>query len=158
MKKTKLDSTDKALVKVLSENGRATVSNLAKKLEVTNPTVRSRMQALEHSGILKIAGMIDCSKVSDIKTALIAIKVQVHGELDDKIVQISQLDRVLWAAVVTGRYDIIVEILIEDESSDLYHFLAVSLPLVGGIQSSETFVVMKATNKWVLLPSSIMNW
>ncbi len=158
MKKINLDSTDKALIKILSENGRMAISKIANKLEVTNPTVRTRLQDLEHSGILKIAGLIDSSKTREIKTALIAINVEVHGELDEKIEQISNLDRVLWAAVVTGRYDIFVEVMIDDESADLYHFITESLSQVGGIRSSETFAVMKAMNKWVLLPPSTMNW
>ena len=37
----------------------------------------------------------------------------------------------------------------------LYDFLNVSPREVGGTNSSEMFVVMKATNRWTLLPTSL---
>jgi len=61
-------------------------------------------------------------------------------------------------AVVSGRYDIIVEVVLEDAMDDLYRFLTMDLPQLGGIRSSESFLVMKAKRKWVLLPSGMKNW
>ena len=37
---------------------------------------------------------------------------------------------------------------------DLYRFQSVDLLRVGGIRSSESFMVMKAKRKWILLPES----
>ncbi len=39
----------------------------------------------------------------------------------------------------------------------LYNFLSESLGRVGGISGSEMFVVMKARNKWTLLPAGMRN-
>ena len=47
------------------------------------------------------------------------------------------------------------EIATEDGVSGLYDFLNLSLREVGGINSSEMFVVMKSKNRWVLLPASM---
>ena len=69
--------------------------------------------------------------------------------------QIAAVPEVTWAAVVAGRYDIMAEIATEEGMNGLYDFLNVSLREVGGINSSEMFVVMKARNRWTLLPTSM---
>ena len=50
-----------------------------------------------------------------------------------KVEALAALDDVNWAAVVTGRYDIIVEVVTAEGMTGLYDFLNVSLQEVGGI-------------------------
>jgi Lrp/AsnC family transcriptional regulator for asnA, asnC and gidA len=69
--------------------------------------------------------------------------------------RMAALDEVSWAAVVTGRYDIIAEVVSTEGMNGLYDFLNASLQKLGGIQSSEVFVVMKASHKWMLLPRAM---
>jgi hypothetical protein len=59
---------------------------------------------------------------------------------------------------VTGRYDLIAEVLFEGDMEDLYNVTSTLLPGLaepGVIQGSETFVVMKSHNKWVSLPKGV---
>ncbi len=152
-----LDALDKALIKLLNINGRMPTGEVAKELDVTNPTVRSRMRNLISSGVLKIAGLVDAFKIENLTVAIIALNIEKHIQLDQKVEQISDLDMVHWAAVVTGRYDIMVEVVSTRGMNDLYRFLTEDLPRVGGILSSESFVVMKAKHKWILLPENLKN-
>ena len=62
--------------------------------------------------------------------------------------RVAALDEVSWAAVVTGRYDI-AEVVTTDGMNGLYEFLNGTLQKLGGVESSEVFVVMKATDKWM---------
>jgi Lrp/AsnC family transcriptional regulator for asnA, asnC and gidA len=84
--------------------------------------------------------------------------LESHQQLDEKLEQISKLSKVHWAAVVTGRYDLMVEVVFAEPMSDLYKFMTGDLPKVGGIRSSETFMVMKAMRKVVALPRGVKNW
>ena len=67
--------------------------------------------------------------------------------LDEMVERVAALDEVSWAAVVTGRYDIIAEVVTTDGMNGLYEFLNASLQKLGGVQSSEMFVVMKASRQ-----------
>lgn len=154
-KKDSIDALDRKLVAALVEDGQMPVAAVAERMGVTAPTVRSRLRGLLGRGVLRIAGLIDPSATAGLTVALVGITVQSHMQLDEKLEEISRLERVHWAAVVTGRYDILVEIVISDDIADLYAFLNEDLSQIGGISSSESFVVMKSRRKWVLLPERI---
>jgi Lrp/AsnC family transcriptional regulator for asnA, asnC and gidA len=84
----------------------------------------------------------------------VGIQLETY-QLETKLEEISALDQVVWACVVTGQYDIIVEVISVDGMVGLHNFLSEKLYKVGGIKSSETFVVMKSKRKWILLPRGI---
>lgn len=154
MKEDNLDALDKKLIKVLTKDGRLPSGNIAERLDVTPPTVRSRVENLVNSGVLRVAAVLDPFKLKGVNLALVHISLERHQELDEKIEQISDLHQVHWAAAVTGKYDIIVEVILANGIADLYRFLVEELPRLGGIRSSESFIIMKGKRKWVLLPEN----
>ncbi|QJB56232.1 Lrp/AsnC family transcriptional regulator [Pseudodesulfovibrio sp. zrk46] len=154
--KNTLDQNDKRLVAALTRDGQLSPGKVAEEIGVTAPTVRSRMKNLIKAGALKIAGLVNPMKAKGLTVALVGITVNSHEQLGEKLDQVSALPRVNWCAVVTGRYDMIVEIIISDDIKDLYDFLDKDLSQVGGINSSESFVVMKSRRKWICLPDAVM--
>lgn len=150
-----LDTQDKRLAAVLAEDGALSAAQCAGKLGVTAPTVRSRLRSMLGSGILRMGALVDPFKIKGLTLAMVCLTLKSQQELDAKLEQIGELEMVTWAAVVTGRYDIVVEVALSDEISDLYRFLHEELPKVGGVSSSESFVVMKGRRKWILLPKSV---
>ncbi len=151
-----LDQNDKKLIAALSVDGQLSPGKIAEDIGVTAPTVRSRMKNLIQAGALKVAGIINPMKTKGLTVALVGISLHSHELLDKKLEQIGSLPRVNWCAVVTGRYDIIVEIVCSDDIGDLYSFLDQDLSGVGGINSSESFVVMKSRRKWLFLPDAVV--
>ena len=77
-----IDALDKKIVRLLTEDGRIPVGDMAARLGVTAPTVRSRIKNLEKTGKLKIAGLIDPFEHKDLITALIGLNIQSYGKLD----------------------------------------------------------------------------
>ncbi len=154
MKKS-FDTHDKHLVAALTRDGQMSVGKVADRLGVTAPTVRSRLKNLVKAGAVRVAALVNPMKASGLTVALVGMSLQSHKMLDEKLEQISRLPRVNWCAVVTGRYDIIVEITCTEDMGDLYDFLDKDLSQVGGINSSESFVVMKSKRKWLYLPEVV---
>jgi Lrp/AsnC family transcriptional regulator for asnA, asnC and gidA len=150
----RLDPLDKHLIALLGEDGRLSLAEAAQRAGVSRPTVASRLKALAGDGVLRVAGLIDVFHTRGLTTALVGLTVDKH-RLDEKVEQIAALPAVTWAAVVTGRYDIMAEVATEDGVNGLYDFLNESLRDVGGINSSEMFVVMKSSNRWTLPPISM---
>lgn len=150
-----LDPTDRRLAKLLSSDAQMSVNQLADKLLLSPPTVRSRLRALIQKGALKIIGLLNLSERPELISAFVGINAETHGRLDELSQKIAGLPFVSSVSIVTGRYDLIVEILVAGDVHDLYRFTSELLPRVaeaGVITRSESFVVMRSHNKWVHLP------
>ncbi len=149
-----LDGLDKQLVSLLSEDGRLSLADTAQRVGVSRPTVAARLKSLLADGVVRVSALVNPFEVQDLTVALVGITLDKYL-LDETIEQIAGLDEVGWAAVVTGRYDIIVEVSTEDGMAGLYRFLTQSLAVVGSIKSSEMFAIMKASHKWSRLSPGI---
>lgn len=154
MTKKTIDAIDKQLICELSEDGRRPAGKIGEHLNITSPTVRARLKALTDTAVLKIAGLVNAFNTRGLTTAFVGICLDTY-QLDTKLEEISALDQVAWACVVTGQYDIIVEVISVEGMVGLHSFLSEKLYKVGGIKSSETFVVMKSKRKWIMLPKGV---
>lgn len=155
--KKNLDDLDKNLIRHLSEDGRMPAKNLAEKLDISNPTVNTRMKQLINSGVLKIAGLVDIFRAKGLIMALVAVGVEDDSRLDETLTKISELEDVHSAYAVTGRYDIFAEVVFHGDMEELYLFMSQRLPSLENIGSSESFVIMKAKKKWILLPPKLLS-
>ena len=155
MSKTVLDALDYEIIHLLTEDGRMSTGEMAKRLEVSAPTIRSRVKILEKNGLFKISGVVDPSRHQDMITALVAMNIQSQGQMDKIITNISELPNVAWAGVVTGRYDIIAEVFCVGGQDELYRFTTETILKIGPIVRSETFIIMKSTQNWLHLPEGV---
>lgn len=152
------DRVDRRLSRLLAENGGASVNDLAARLEVSPPTVRARLKALVGAGLLKIVGVLNVSERPELISAIIGIHANGRGKLDEIARRMSELPFVTSVSIVTGRYDLIAEVLIEGDMADLYRVTSELLPGLaepGCIQGSETFVVMRSHNRWLSVPKGV---
>ncbi|MEO7401489.1 MAG: Lrp/AsnC family transcriptional regulator [Polaromonas sp.] len=148
------DSTDRRLSKLLSTNAQDSVNQLANKMQLSAPTVRARLRSLIDKNVLKIVGLLNLSERPELIGAVVGINANAQGNLDELMKKIGELPFVSSVSTVTGRFDLIVEVLVAGDVQDLYRFTSELLPRVaapGVISRSETFVVMKSHNKWVSL-------
>jgi Lrp/AsnC family transcriptional regulator for asnA, asnC and gidA len=155
MGKTILDALDYDIIHLLTEDGRMSVGEMAKKLKVTAPTIRSRIKSLEEKGLFRVSGLVDPSRYQNMITALVAMNIQSKGQMDEIVTRISQLPNVAWAGVVAGRYDIIAEVICVGGKDELYQFTTETILKLGNVVSSETFIIMKSRQNWLHLPEGV---
>jgi Lrp/AsnC family transcriptional regulator for asnA, asnC and gidA len=153
--KTVLDALDNEIIRLLTNDGRMSIGELAKKLTVTAPTVRSRIKILEEKGLFKVSGLFDPSRHKNMITALVAMSIQSKGQMDQIMDKISRLPNVAWAGVVAGRYDIIAEVVCAGGKDDLYQFTTETILKIGNVVRSETFIIMKSRQNWLRLPEGV---
>jgi len=153
--KTNLDTLDNDIIRLLTENGRMPIGEMAKKLNVTSPTIRTRIKDLEKNGIFKVSGLVDPSKHQEMITALVAMSIQSYGKLDEILDKIAQLPNVVWAGVVTGRYDILAEVICVRGKDELYRFTTNTILKIVNVVRSETFIIMKSRHNWLCLPKGV---
>ena len=155
MSKTILDSLDYEIIHLLKEDGRMSIGEMAKKLDVTAPTIRNRVKILEENGLFKVSGVVDPSRHQNMITALVAMNIQSEGQMDIIVNKISQLPNVAWAGVVAGRYDIIAEVVCMGGVDELSQFTTKTILKIGNVVKSETFIIMKSSQNWLKLPEGV---
>ncbi|MEE4112090.1 MAG: Lrp/AsnC family transcriptional regulator [Desulfobacteraceae bacterium] len=158
MKEEGIDKIDKQLIMLLSQDGRMPAKALALKLDVSAPTINSRMKSLVKRGILKVAGLVDTFKAKDMLVAIIAIRVDDVSKMAKIIDQLMEFKQVHWAVAVTGRYDIFAEVIVTEGIEWMFKFFADEMSKLDGVSHSESFMVTNARRKWTLLPPNIQGW
>ena len=155
MDKSVLDTLDNEIIQLLTVDGRMSIGELAKNLNVTAPTIRTRLKNLEEKGLFKVSGLFDPSRHKNMITALVAMNVRSGGKLDQILDKIAHLPNVAWAGVVTGRYDIIAEVVCVEGKDELYRFTTETILKMGNVVKSETFILMRSKNNWLRLPKGL---
>lgn len=139
----KIDDVNLAIIRHLRD-GKKSFKVIADELNITENTVRSRFNRLVEEGVLEITGMVDTEKLPGHKQALIGVKLRTM-HLVKKGEEFSQLRGVVGVSVVTGRYDLIVHVMLKD-GFGLLEFYTDEVSRVDEVQDVETFVVYKSYN------------
>ena len=142
----KIDKLNLAIIRHLRD-GRKSFNKIAEELEVTENTVRSRVNRLIEEGILVIQGAVDPDLLPNHDIIYVGLKLKSR-ELVLKGEQFSKLKGVISASIVTGRYDVILLVLLKKDFT-LLDFLADEIDKVTEIQTVETFVIYKSYNQRV---------
>jgi Lrp/AsnC family transcriptional regulator for asnA, asnC and gidA len=143
-----LDELDRGIIQALRDDGRSNNSAIAAQLGVAEGTVRQRMRKLTEAGVVRVSALVNPEIISEHQLCLIGMKVEESKRLEATAQDVSKLPEVRSVAIVTGRYDLLVEVLV-DSNHGLIRFLSESLAQVSGIQSSETFLLLKTYDKWI---------
>lgn len=141
------DALDWKIINILSQKYMPN-STIAKKLGVTEGTIRQRLKRLQGSNVLKIRALRDPNILENQQLAIVAATLMEAKYLDKKAQEISELDSVLSVSIVSGRYDVLIEVLLESNKG-LVTFLTEKLSTIEGISKTETFVILKSYDKWV---------
>ena len=155
MDKPVLDALDNEIIRLLTKDGRMSIGELAKKLNVTAPTVRSRIKILEEKGLFKVSGLVDPSRHKNMMTAIVAMSIMSKGQMEQMMDKISRRPNVAWAGVVAGRYDIVAEVVCVGGKDELYQFTTDTILKIGNVVRSETFIIMKSRENWLRLPEGV---
>ena len=142
-----LDAVDWKIINILRE---AHVSNsaIASQLELSEGAIRQRLKKLKDSGVMVVRGMINPDILSNQLIAVVAATVAESALLEKKAKEIAGLESVQSVNITTGRYDLMIEVLV-DSNKGLVRFLTEQLSQVKGISSTESFIMLKGFNKYI---------
>lgn len=135
------DEIDLQIIKILNEDGRASFAQIAQALGVSPGMVRQRYNRLVEEGVLQVVAITNPMLMGYTIMAQIGVKVNVNrlGEIAD---QIAAFEEVIYLVLLTGSYDLFVEVVCRDRSH-LLDFLTNKLHSVEGVKEAETFVYLR---------------
>lgn len=135
-----LDDIDRKILALLREEGRRPNTEIARAIGVSEPTVRKRLDRMLQQGVLKILAVLNAAATGFPVDVIIGIKVKT-GRLREVGKQLAAINQVTYVGYVSGRFDIIIEVLLRN-TTELFEFVSSTLQGVEGIASSETFNVL----------------
>jgi len=144
-----IDEINLAIIRHLKD-GRVPFKKIADDLGVSEGTVRTRVKKLTDEGVLDIAGLVDPEAIPDLGVVLVGVKVK-DMDLVKKGEEFSKLKGVTSVCVVTGRYDLIVTVLLTRDFTML-RFYTEEVSTIDRVQSVESFVVYKSFNLKLPMP------
>lgn len=141
------DETDWKIIEIL-QSGYESNNTIARRLELSEGTIRQRIKRLKEAGILTVRALIDPNLLENQQLALIGVNVAESRLLEAKAEEISRIDGVLAVSIASGRYDLLVEVLV-DSNHGLVRFLTERLSAVEGISKTESFLLLKSFGKHI---------
>jgi len=138
-----IDKINLSIIKHLRD-GRKSYKMIADELALSENTVRTRVNKLLEKGVLEITGLVDAEAVSDHRVVIVGVKLATM-ELVKKGEEFSRLKGVIAVNVVTGRFDLILIVLLKP-GFGLLEFYTEEVSRLSSVQSVETFVVYKSYN------------
>jgi Lrp/AsnC family transcriptional regulator for asnA, asnC and gidA len=125
-------------------DGRKPLKKIAHAMGLSDNTVRSRINKMVQEGVLEISGLVDPTSIPGHMVVLVGVKLSTM-DLVKRGEDFRELRGVVSATVVTGRYDIILTVLL-NEDFGLLEFYTEEVSRIKDVQSVETFVIYKSYN------------
>jgi Lrp/AsnC family transcriptional regulator for asnA, asnC and gidA len=135
-----LDAPNRAIIEALQRDGRQPYGAIAEEVGLSEAAVRRRVQRLRESGIMQIVAVTDPLQLGFTRQALIGITVE--GDVRRVADELSALHEVDYVVVCAGSFDILAEIVCEDDER-LLKVLNDSVRAIPGVRGTETFLYLK---------------
>jgi len=139
-----IDDVDLTLLHTLRDDGRASISALARDLNLSRSAVHQRLNALVESGaLLGFTPIVDPAKVGVGVAAFVLVSAGPGSrlEMEPLVDQLLGLPHVEYAALVTGDHDVLLLVRVVD-LDQLRRFLLDELTAITGMRGTLTLLVL----------------
>jgi Lrp/AsnC family transcriptional regulator for asnA, asnC and gidA len=143
-----LDDIAKRIIEQLQKDGRRSYAAIAKDVGLSEAAVRQRIQRLLEAGVMQIVAVTDPLMLGFRRQAMVGVRAE--GDLRDVAERLGKLDEIDYVVLTAGSYDILLEVVAEDDD----HLLRVvneQIRAVSGVRSTEIFMYLrleKQTYSW----------
>ncbi|MBV9951131.1 MAG: Lrp/AsnC family transcriptional regulator, partial [Acidimicrobiia bacterium] len=108
-----LDETSKAIIEILQEDGRRSYAAIGKAVGLSEAAVRQRVSRLLELGVMQIVAVTDPLTIGFKRQAMIGITVD--GDIQTVAEKLCAFDEVDYVVVTAGSFDVLVEVVCEDD-------------------------------------------
>jgi len=155
----KIDRVDQAIVRLLSENGRMSSAEIARRIgDVSERSVRYRIGRMIEGGMIQISAIANPRALGFPVTADIFIEVE-PGRVLDVARKMTEFECVSYVACSTGDRDLSIQVFARD-NEELYRFVTEVAGNVPGVRKTSTIllpVVLKDVYDWHIPDSACVD-
>ena len=135
-----MDDVSKRLIEELQRDGRRSYAALAKTVGLSDAAVRQRVQRLIDSGVMQVVAVTDPLQVGFSRQAMVGVRAD--GDLVEVAAALGKIDEVDYVVITAGSFDILLELVCEDDDH-LLRVLSEQVRVLPGVRDTETFVYLK---------------
>ena len=148
------DEIDRQLIKILTIDGRASYSDLAQQVSLSETRVRVRVLRLIREGYIHIVAIPNLIKLDANQMAMLGI--QVSGNIEEVADILAEYEQITFLTICAGSYDIMIEVVYQNTNSLLQLIQKIrSLP---GVKNTDSFVYLKTPKSLYSANPGIMNY
>jgi Lrp/AsnC family transcriptional regulator for asnA, asnC and gidA len=142
-----LDDISRSIIEQLQQDGRRSYTAIGEAVGLSEAAVRQRVQRLLAAGVMQIVAVTDPLRLGFRRQAMVGVKC--GGDLQEVADELAKLPEVDYVVITAGSYDIILELVCEDDD----HLLRLlrQVRAVPAVLSTDTFVYLqlrKQTYAW----------
>jgi Lrp/AsnC family transcriptional regulator, regulator for asnA, asnC and gidA len=145
MMQLSLDALDHQLIDQLRRDGRLANTEIARRLGVSETTVRNRIQRLVGEGVLQVAAILNLSRLGYEVDVIVGIHC-APSRAEEVAAELGAMPEVRYLAYVTGRYDLLLAAFFQSRE-ELFEFLVERLGKIPGIARTETLNVLRLARR-----------
>ncbi len=133
-----MDRLDIRIATYLQRDGTSTNAGIARKVGVSEETVRRRLKRLMQGGFIKVVAVPDARKIGYDSQVLIGLQVDAD-KIDYVSDALAAMNEISWVSVTTGSFDIFAWATLKSLDT-LSEFLRRSVGQIEGVRKMETFI------------------
>jgi len=139
-----LDHANRAIIEALQHDGRRAYGAIAREVGLSEAAVRRRIQRLREDGVIQIVAVTDPLQLGFHRQAMVGVSVE--GDVRQVAKKLEALDEVDYVVICAGSFDILAEVVCEDDDR-LLRLLNDSIRSIPGVRSTETFLYLKLSKQ-----------
>ncbi|MFK7881293.1 Lrp/AsnC family transcriptional regulator [Roseobacter sp.] len=147
-----LDRFDRAILAVLAEDGRISITDLAKRIGLSKSPTQARLRRLEQSGvIIGYRALLDPIQLGLDHVAFVEVRLQDTREsalraFNSAIAKVPEIEQ---AHMIAGNFDYLLKVRTRDMSR-YRQFLGETISMLPHVAGTSTYVAMEAVKETML--------
>ena len=109
------DDLDEAIIAIFRTDGRLSNREVARRLDISEGTVRQRLKKLQDANAIRIGVVADVFHLGYTQAALIRLAIAPQ-HVEAALAALTALEDTTYVAAVAGRFNLIVLVLVRDQA------------------------------------------
>ncbi|AVL54715.1 proline dehydrogenase transcriptional activator [Roseobacter denitrificans] len=147
-----IDRFDRAILSVLAEDGRISITDLSKRIGLSKSPTQARLRRLEQSGVvIGYRALLDPIRLGLDHVAFVEVRLSDTREaaLNAFNLAIARVPQIEQAHMIAGNFDYLLKVRTRD-MSDYRRFLGETISELPHVENTSTYVAMQAVKETML--------
>tara|TARA_B100000925_G_scaffold270581_1_gene233181 strand:- start:1631 stop:2095 length:465 start_codon:yes stop_codon:yes gene_type:complete len=139
----KLDGIDKKILKMLMQNSRRPILEIAKNIGISGAAIHQRLRKLEAQNLIIGSSIRVNTKILGYTTmAFIGIFLNKATNNKSVVNQLKEIPEILECHYTTGDWSILAKLICKD-NEDLMNILTKNIQIIDGVSRTETYISLE---------------